>query len=90
MDTIMVGLVISVVILSGITLFLKLIPKEKAIAAAKRHAAILGPFISGFGNTKVGKKIWSPIEEGPITTGCAYLATLFNHLPDKITEDNKE
>jgi len=77
------GIVLAVV--AGIA---KVWPKEKAIALANKIGDIIGTAITTFGNSRLGKKIWNKVEEGPITTALAFVIALCVRIGSKMVYDN--
>lgn len=82
------GFAISTVVGIGLFAFLRLIPKEKAINAGDKHGEFLGTLVSNWGNGKLGKKIWSKIEEGPVVTAISYLMSFFVSFGKNLVKDN--
>lgn len=76
------------VIILAITLFLGTWPKDKAMETGSKLGLKIGGLLSLWGNKKLGKKIWSKIEEGPIVTGFAFIISFINSLEVKMTADN--
>jgi hypothetical protein len=83
-----IGLGISGAILTAVSAVARFWPKEKAIALADRLGTIIGKAITTFGNSRVGKKVWNKVEEGPITTALAFIMALCVRIGSVMVEDN--
>lgn len=84
----LIGFGVSGVVLGGVAAIARAWPKEKAIALANRLGDIIGTAITTFGNSRVGKKVWNKVEEGPITTLIAFIIALCVRIGSKMVEDN--
>lgn len=89
MNETLVGFVVSLAVGVGASIFLRYVPKAKAISAGDKHGEFLGILVSNIGNSKLGKKIWNKIEEGPIVTGLAYLMSLCVSFGKNLLKDNE-
>jgi hypothetical protein len=83
-----VGIGISFGVSGALAAIARTYPKEKAIALGNKLGDIVGLAITNFGNSRIGKKLWNKVEEGPITTVLAFLMAFFVHVGKKMVEDN--
>ena len=74
----------------AVAAFLKFYPKSKAIDAGGKLGDIVGAAISAFGNSKIGRKTWSRIEEGPIVTFFAFCMAFITRAGNRMLADNYE
>lgn len=81
-----VGLAVS----AAVTAFLRFYPKGRAIEDGGKIGDLIGTVISNFGNSKLGKKIWNKVEEGPITTMLAFAMSFITRLGAKMLSDNRD
>ena len=84
----LIGLGISGAFTLGISALARYYPKQKAIELANKWGDIVGPAISKFGNSKVGKKIWNKVEEGPIVTALAFVMAFCVRVGSTMLADN--
>jgi len=72
-----------------IALFAWKFPKNKAINAGDSHGVVIGKVVSSFGNSKLGKKAMSLLEEGPIATIIGYGMSFLTGFGKGLFSDNE-
>lgn len=79
---------VSTGIVAGLFIFLRVFPKAKAIELGEKFGGVAGSAVSAFGSSKIGKKLWNQVEEGPITTALAFIMAFVVKFGSKMVEDN--
>ena len=71
----------------GCLLVARFFPKKKALGIAGNFRR-LGRLLSKIGNTKLGKKSMSKLEEGPIATFLGFIGMCISEFSAGLAEDN--
>lgn len=90
MSTLLTPWVVGIGVTVAVTAFLRFYPKGKAIEDGGRIGDLVGTVISTFGNSKLGKNVWSQVEEGPITTMLAFAMSFITRLGAAMLHDNRD
>jgi len=90
MDQSTVPWIVGIAVTAAVAAFLRFYPKGRAIEDGGKIGDLVGTVISTFGNSKLGKKIWNKVEEGPITTMLAFCMAFITRLGAKMLSDNRD